>query len=323
MRALHYLVPVALGAGALVASVSGCELIAAVDRSLIAATGSGGGLGGGGGGTGGDATTGGGMGGMGGAGTGGSMLMNGAACSDPSQCVSGFCVDGVCCDTVCDQPCESCTEALKMSGADGECGQSAFGVTCGDPSCTNGVESAADQCDDTGMCIDGGTVPCDPFVCDANGTACLTMCAGDADCANGLYCAAPNCLPKKAQGAACAGTNECQSGFCVDGFCCNTECNAICQACSNAKKGIGANGTCGNVQNNQDPDDECMAGPCLTGNCSMGACGVSPQGTPDPTCMAPNTTCDAMGMCKLPDGASCMNGSECASGNCMNMVCSP
>jgi hypothetical protein len=33
---------------------------------------------------------------------------NGADCTDPSPCASGFCVDGVCCNTACDDPLERC-----------------------------------------------------------------------------------------------------------------------------------------------------------------------------------------------------------------------
>jgi hypothetical protein len=33
---------------------------------------------------------------------------NGEACTQPSQCVSGFCVTDVCCDTSCNRPGERC-----------------------------------------------------------------------------------------------------------------------------------------------------------------------------------------------------------------------
>jgi hypothetical protein len=320
MRTLHYLIPLVLGAGALVASAAGCELIAAPDRSLIGAAGAGGGMGGSGG-TGGDVTTGGGSGGTGGSmggsgGTGGSMLMNGAPCADASQCMSGFCTDGVCCDLVCDQPCDSCTAALKGGGNDGECGQSAGGTVCGDvASCAGGTATLADQCDGSGMCVDGGTMPCDPFICDAGGVMCLSMCGSDTDCATGNYCLANSCVPQKANGLACTGINECQSGFCVDGFCCNSDCTGTCQACSNAKKGAGPNGTCGNINNNQDPDNECAAGDCLTGSCNgMGACGVQAMGTncgDAQSCMTGTQTnqdtCDAMGVCVDNGTMACGN----------------
>ncbi|MEQ9318318.1 MAG: hypothetical protein RIF41_04130, partial [Polyangiaceae bacterium] len=46
---------------------------------------------------------------------------NGAPCSAPSQCLSGFCVDGVCCGTACTGSCEACS-AAKNGGTNGTCG---------------------------------------------------------------------------------------------------------------------------------------------------------------------------------------------------------
>jgi MYXO-CTERM domain-containing protein len=49
---------------------------------------------------------------------------NGAACADPSQCISTFCVDGVCCDTACDQPLQAC----NLPGEVGTCASTASGA---------------------------------------------------------------------------------------------------------------------------------------------------------------------------------------------------
>jgi hypothetical protein len=71
-----------------------------------------------------------------------------------------------------------------------------------------------------------------------------------------------------------AGTNaQCQSGFAFDGFCCNTNCNGVCRACSNAKSG-GPNGTCTLIPNLSDPDNECTVahGPRFCNG--AGACGL-------------------------------------------------
>lgn len=46
---------------------------------------------------------------------------DGAACSDASQCISGFCADGVCCNGACDDPTERC----DVSGREGQCVSSA------------------------------------------------------------------------------------------------------------------------------------------------------------------------------------------------------
>lgn len=51
----------------------------------------------------------------------GSPVPQGGACSDPSQCVTGFCADGVCCDTACDQPLQQC----NLPGQVGACASTA------------------------------------------------------------------------------------------------------------------------------------------------------------------------------------------------------
>ncbi|NNL65941.1 MAG: hypothetical protein HKP30_06860 [Myxococcales bacterium] len=38
--------------------------------------------------------------------------------------------------------------------------------------------------------------------------------------------------PLKAQGEVCHFNDQCGSGFCVDGLCCNTQCRGACEACS-------------------------------------------------------------------------------------------
>ena len=74
-------------------------------------------------------------------------------------------------------------------------------------------------------------------------------------------------------------------------MCCNTACTASCQACSAAKKGAGANGTCGNVVAGQDPDNDCAQEAAST-------CGK-------------DGTCNGTGGCRLWPG-----GTVCAPGNC-------
>ncbi|MCS6898989.1 MAG: hypothetical protein NZX77_04360, partial [Polyangiaceae bacterium] len=48
-------------------------------------------------------------------------------------------------------------------------------------------------------------------------------------------------------GETCQGSGDCLSGFCVDGVCCDSACTGVCEACSAAKKGSGADGSCGPV----------------------------------------------------------------------------
>jgi len=46
---------------------------------------------------------------------------------------------------------------------------------------------------------------------------------------------------------------SCPSGYCVDGYCCNSACSGTCDACNLA----GSEGTCSNIPDGQDPDNEC------------------------------------------------------------------
>jgi len=54
----------------------------------------------------------------------------------------------------------------------------------------------------------------------------------------------------KANGELCGAAGECMSGFCTDGVCCNSACNAPCQSCST--------GACQAVKSGQDVP-ECVS----------------------------------------------------------------
>jgi MYXO-CTERM domain-containing protein len=92
--------------------------------------------------------------------------------------------------------------------------------------------------------------------------------------------------PTALDGAVCAIDLECKSLHCVDGVCCDTACNAACQACSAAKKATGADGACGPAKVDTDPGDRCP-----TGTSACGADGL----------------CDATGKCRpfAKVGTSC------------------
>ena len=60
-------------------------------------------------------------------------------------------------------------------------------------------------------------------------------------------------------GDACTVNDECLSGFCTDGVCCNTACDQECYACSLATKQSGAQaGTCGFAIEGADPRVQCI-----------------------------------------------------------------
>jgi alpha-tubulin suppressor-like RCC1 family protein len=157
----------------------------------------------------------------------------------------------------------------------------------------------------------------------ASGTSCLGSCGSDANCTSGYWCSAGVCVPKGAAGASCSGTDQCASGFCVDGFCCNTACGTACQACSAALNG-GANGTCGPVSGGvTDPRGLCATTAqtsCGTnGTCSAGACADYPSGTVcTNVCSAGSQTtaaCNGTGTC-VAGGQKACSPYVCGAGAC-------
>jgi MYXO-CTERM domain-containing protein len=154
---------------------------------------------------------------------------------------------------------------------------------------------------------------------------------------------APVKLLPAANGARCTSWAQCASRHCTDGVCCDTDCAGQCKACSAAKKGTGADGSCGAIAAGQDPDSECAIYPpesCMeTGACDgTGKCALQPGGT---VCvkafcsgevLSPAYMCDGAGSCKgtgivpcspyLCNGSgsqaactvSCSIDTECASG---------
>src|SRR6185369_790529 len=245
----------------------------------------------------------------------------GDACLLGTDCISTFCADGVCCNAACGGACQACTGTKKGSGSDGVCGNIAVGtdpdnecfgsITCnGAGACAllaNGVACGANGECASGFCVDGF---CCNTACNvlcqacsavkknggANGT-CGNIPAGndpDGECPGATLCSGVATCSLFANGAACSLAGECSSGNCADGVCCNTACAGTCNACTAAKKGSGANGTCGAVATNTDPDNECPGA----------------------------TSCNAVQACGLfGNGSSCTLAAECTSGNCVDGVC--
>jgi len=312
----------------------------------------------------------------------------GVACSANSACLSNFCVDGVCCDAQCSGTCKACSMAKTgmasgtcsnvttatdpdnectdqmastcgnngLCDGSGACQKYMSGTVCAAQSCTGSTLSNADTCNGNGTCTDNGTANCAPYTC--GGTACKTMCTVDGDCSSGNYCSGNACVPKKPNGQTCTMGmgNQCTSGNCVDGVCCNTSCNADCKSCdltglvgtcSNVLVGVddgacmGANTcdgnggcklkngeTCTMLNGSQCASNFCVDGFCCNSSCNMDckSCDVAgSEGTcsnelvlnDDGACMG-NNTCDGNGNCKLDNGQSCTMNSQCATNDCKN-----
>ncbi len=203
---------------------------------------------------------------------------NGTGCAATSECSSGFCSpDLVCCDKACTGPCTACLkastgqtdgtcapvqlgqdphndctmEAYSTCGKDGACDGKgachfyASGTSCGAGSCTGTLFTPGKICNGTGMCVSSGAaVNCGAYICTAGG--CGSACSVDVTCTLSSYCdkMTSKCTAKKSNGATCALGNECTTGSCVDGVCCNTDCTGKCVA-SNGCSTTGTGGTAG------------------------------------------------------------------------------
>jgi len=289
-------------------------------------------------------------------------------CCGSSICSAGaFCVDGECCNTACNGPCQACSAALKGGGSDGVCGNVAAGTDpgndctpaanscvtdgfcngaggcrpasnttpCAATTCSNGTVTGS-LCNGSGTCV-ASSSSCSPYLC-ANTTACGTGCTGDAQCVTNGFCRLSDhtCQLDQDKGAACAGGQQCLSGNCVDGVCCESACTATCQACSATKKGAGLDGFCENVQSSSDPDGDCaddgQASCGHNGSCDgNGACANYVDGSScgSTTCsmgQQSGHSCDGFGHCNPSNTTSCSpytcSGSACVSscaddGNCI------
>jgi hypothetical protein len=65
-------------------------------------------------------------------------------------------------------------------------------------------------------------------------------------------------------GSICSVAMECSSGFCVDGYCCNTACSSACQSCS----GSGTQGVCTGLTTNEDAGCTGVCTSCIAGTCT-------------------------------------------------------
>ncbi len=95
-------------------------------------------------------------------------------------------------------------------------------------------------------------------------------------------------------GTPCVGHAACASRLCVDGVCCTTTCDGLCEACD-------ASGTCAPLAAGT-AEDACVAELVLT-------CGL-------------DGTCDGAGQCaRYPDGTPCDDARVCLGGGCVEQRC--
>lgn len=239
----------------------------------------------------------------------------GSPCQSAGACESNFCVDGFCCASSCDGLCQACSGTLTGSG-NGVCAAIQAGTdpnnecpgatSCSNSAClllANGQAcSAADECD-SGACADD--VCCDA-ACDGTCESCAAALTGGADgtcaplpdgadpeddCPGGVLCLAGAC-DLFAQGEPCTLAEECSTGACADGLCCDLACDGVCVACLATLTG-GTDGTCAPIPVNEDPEGECGA----------------------------LAACDGAGVCKGNVGHACAQGADCLNNQCVDLVC--
>lgn len=247
----------------------------------------------------------------------------------------------------------TCGQNGKCDGT-GACQKYASGTTCVAASCaTSTSRYNTDTCNGTGSCIDGGTTNCATgYSC--IGGVCQTSCTDDTQCASAYYCdtASKQCVADKTSGGSCARDQMCAGNAnCVDGVCCDSSCTGTCRSCLKARTGLAADGICGNTLDDTDPENECAKDVAYPASCQApgtcdgaGACrvyakvavtcapdkcagstltkkGCNGAGACDSTaipCYPYN--CDTVNnVCKVActDKTECVDGSFCQNGSCV------
>jgi hypothetical protein len=228
--------------------------------------------------------------------------LQGVSCAVNAECASANCVDGYCCSSSCTGSCEACNvsgkegtctpivgqpktghPACSATTTDPTCGLSCNGTdnvachnattatSCGNASCTGGIENDVSTCNGAGACA-AATRPCAAYACGP--TACLSTCAADGDCARGFFCKGGSCVGALPLGESCSGDVACQSGHCANGATTKVCCAVADCGAGAACASTGANvGTC--LKNNASTCSasiECASGHCVDGVCCDLAC---------------------------------------------------
>lgn len=238
----------------------------------------------------------------------------------------GACVDAgsmSCNGFICNPTADAC---LSSCIGDADCAAGnycTFGGQClpkqgNGASCTQNKQCTSNACVDGTCCGSASCGTCQ--ACNVPGSlgACANVPAGQIDvgtCSGVNVCnGAGGCV--KSDGVGCTTNGECLNAHCVDGVCCNSTCNSLCQACSAAKKGSGTDGTCGNVSNNADPDNECTGAFSCNGSGGCQSCADnSKNGTET------DIDCGGASCPKCALGKMCMSSGDCLSNVCVNSVC--
>ena len=232
----------------------------------------------------------------------------GDACTDGSECASGFCNGNVCSECEDNNDCGAAEACVDDTGGVG------YFV------CESTLLDLGDACTDGSECTSGF----------CNGDVC-SGCEGDSDCAGGGTCVDDTgglgyfvCEGSLGDlGDDCADGSECVSGFCNNDVCSECEMNGDCdvqQGC--VFDPVGGYAICAGTGDLGDSCDH--GGQCVSSFCNNDLCSECEA---DADCPGGGTCVDDTGgvgyyVCTGGLGDDCANGSECASGFCNNDVCS-
>jgi hypothetical protein len=239
---------------------------------------------------------------------------------DPNSCL----IDSVCFTNGATNPANACQTCDPASNPVGWTNRTP-GTVCGDTaSCTDGMLTPAQTCNEMGQCVTFEPVSCGRYLCDENGAACMSTCTSDEHCLASAHCDDGACLDDSGLGVACDGDGDCLSGHCAATatgalVCCDTACDGTCHVC-------GVDGACGPASNlpcDADGGSTCCNGACVDLNSDTAYCGSC-----DIACDASTNPClvsvCADGACTYApdDGVSCSSGNACQQDEfCLNGIC--
>jgi hypothetical protein len=125
---------------------------------------------------------------------------------------------------------QACAGTCNGSGT---CSFAPAMTSCGTSYCPQTATVGAFVCDGAGTCGESDST-CTDYTC--NNGACRSSCGDDTECQSTDFCNLNinQCVPKHPIGTTCTLGNQCQTGDCYSGVCCNTVCgDPTTQSCNN------------------------------------------------------------------------------------------
>ena len=282
-------------------------------------------------------------------------LLDGVGCQRDSDCASGHCGNGFCCRA--GDCCSVAGDCPPAYSAAPNCDRpSACQGTRLDPVCDDSARCRSAQLDDDSACTpDTLSDACGAFAdvyCSGAGEQpdppCAGACADDAECDPDAHCDG-TCQPDLPDGRVCDEDSDCASAHCANGFCCGAgdccsvaaDCPArysqapLCEqadTCQGHRRDAVCDASSCTTSDSIDDDRGCSAA-VVANECGLypaqrctGAADQQAPGCPDGCVLDadcdPAAHCDG-GHCRgdLPDGAACLEDSDCASQRCANGFC--